>query len=58
MNNYSTNIQIPLKKINEYNVSLKQSCFDPTKHSPPNVFISKLEGRYNNYYNQPVILNN
>jgi hypothetical protein len=30
--------------------SLKQNCFDPSKNSPPNAFVSKLKSRINSYY--------
>ena len=30
--------------------SLKRNCFDPIQNSPPNVFVSKLKSRINNYY--------
>jgi|LauGreDrversion4_1035100.scaffolds.fasta_scaffold81061_2 hypothetical protein len=42
-----------INKINEY--GLKQNCFDPSKSSPPNDFILKLNMRmsiYNNIYLQ------
>ena len=29
--------------------SLKQNCFDPTKCSPPNEFMKKLQERMNTY---------
>ena len=34
---------------NSTNYSLNQSCFDPTKSSPPNKFMINLHMRYNNY---------
>jgi hypothetical protein len=36
-------------KNNEYSLSLKQFCFDPSKSSPPNEFIEKLLERISNY---------
>jgi hypothetical protein len=39
-------------KINSYEgeYSLKQNFFDPTKYSPPNEFLIKLQMRMNKYY--------
>lgn len=45
--NLSTNMKINSPK-GEY--SLKQNFFDPTKSSPPNEFIIKLQMRMNKYY--------
>lgn len=48
---HSKSIEIPIKNIKEYNLSLKENYFDPTKQSPQNNFIYNLENRYKNYYN-------
>jgi hypothetical protein len=57
--NYETT-KIPIKKKNvenleniNYQHSLKQNLFDPTKSSPPNIFIIKLYARIyaDNYTN-------
>jgi len=45
--NLSTNMKINSPK-GEY--SLKQNFFDPTKSSPPNEFMIKLQMRMNKYY--------
>ena len=37
---------------NQY--SLKQNFFDPTKSSPPNIFMLKLYSRMVKYENQPL----
>lgn len=42
-------ILIPNSKSNEF--SLKQNYFDPSKFSPPDNFIEKLEIRMQRYYN-------
>jgi hypothetical protein len=42
-------INIPLSNEIEYN--LKQNYFDPSKLSPPDNFIEKLEIRMQHYYN-------
>ena len=52
INNRSNNIMIPLsptskKDFTEY--SLKQNFFDPSKSSPPNEFLLKLQLRMTNY---------
>jgi hypothetical protein len=45
--NLSTSIKIN-SHTSEY--SLKQNCFDPSKSSPPNEFIIKLNMRINKYH--------
>lgn len=50
----SNNILIPTSPTNknEYNeYSLKQNFFDPSKSSPPNEFLIKLQLRMDNYSN-------
>ncbi len=50
----SSNILIPISPTNktEYNeYSLKQNFFDPSKSSPPNEFLIKLQLRMDNYSN-------
>jgi hypothetical protein len=57
-NNRSNNIMIPLSPLshnsltykNDYTeYSLKQNFFDPSKSSPPNEFLLKLQLRMTNY---------
>jgi hypothetical protein len=48
-NTKSNIILIPTNK-NQY--SLKQNFFDPTKSSPPNIFMIKLYSRMINYENK------
>ena len=40
---------IPINKNLEKEYSLKENFFDPTKNSPPNVFMIKLYSRLLNY---------
>ena len=42
------------KKTNEGEYSLKLNFFDPTKHSPPNVFLNTLQHRMDKYYHNEV----
>ena len=46
-------ITIP-KKAN-YQQGLKQNFFNPSKQSPPNVFLLNLTARLNDYYEPPSI---
>jgi len=51
-NNRSNNILIPLSPTNKKDYteySLKQNFFDPSKSSPPNEFMLKLQIRMTNY---------
>ena len=47
-------VPIPLKKNNSFDnckeLSLNQSFIDPTKMSPPNIFMDKLTRRMDTYY--------
>jgi hypothetical protein len=55
----------PIEIKNDFNsdkqYNLKQNFFDPTKNSPPNVFMIKLYNRINqyesNYKNSPIFDN-
>ena len=38
------------KKINSEEYSLKLNFFDPSKHSPPNIFMKTLHCRMEKYY--------
>ena len=55
----NTNLSIKMKSEIENCLSLKQNFFDPSKSSPPNEFMLKLQKRiniYNNiYYNNNYI---
>ena len=50
----STSIKIN-SPTSEY--SLKQNCFDPSKSSPPNEFIIKLNMRINKYHIDNKVVN-
>ena len=61
---YERSVDIPINqhayKIHPTNVehSLKQNYFDPSKSSPPNVFIKKLRARLSSYNYANVNLDN
>lgn len=38
------------KKINTKEYSLKSNFFDPSKQSPPNIFMKTLQSRMDKYY--------
>ncbi len=46
---FDKSCQDSLSQATEY--SLMKMSFNPSKNSPPNVFIKTLEMRYKNYYN-------
>lgn len=42
----------PLAQVASFdNTSIQSNCFDPTKSSPPNSFMQKLQTRMNSYEN-------
>jgi hypothetical protein len=48
----------PTNKISEKEYSLKEHFFDPSKCSPPNEFLKKLQSRINNYKSNLDVANN
>ena len=43
-------IAIPLQNVNSLEKGLTQNSFNPTKNSPPNEFLHKLNERLSQYY--------
>ena len=53
----SKSITIPsstgnLPRTNSFESKIDSNMFDPTKHSPPNEWLQKLQSRINVYYNK------
>ena len=51
---YST-LPIMIPKNANYQQALKQNFFNPSKQSPPNVFLMNLTARLNDYYEPPQV---
>lgn len=49
INEKTSSIPITVTRCNSNEYSLKQNFFDPSKSSPPNNFIIKLQNRMSNY---------
>lgn len=45
-------ITIPNNNYNNFQQELKQNFFNPSKNSPPDVFINKLTSRLHEYYDR------
>ena len=46
---------VTIPKNANYQQALKQNFFNPSKQSPPNVFLMNLTARLNDYYEPPQV---
>ena len=46
-------LAIPGVSLRDLNCKLKENSFNPSKDSPPNEFLTKLNIRYSKYYASP-----
>ena len=50
-----TTLPVTIPKKADYQQGLKQNFFNPSKDSPPNVFLLNLTARLNDYYEPPQV---